>query len=396
MPHATNPLPKFDPGKIKVPGSIPSLQPPLADTQNTFSYELEAHTTSLTSNGSTQQTPKRNPLRQFSLLGRADEIEAKTTETKPLLGKFILQGQATMIYAEPNTGKTLIILKLCLDAIADGRIAPNDLYYVNADDSSAGLSAKLRLMQDVGAHMLAPGYNGFKTSQLVTMLSRSVEEGTARGTCVIIDTLKKCTDLMDKKGTSEFADICRQYVMAGGAIVALGHTAKNPNADGTPRYQGGTDIREDFDAVYIAQRIATKNGGRDTVVKFVQNKSRADSPEIVVYTYTSEQGTSYEAKLASVQSIDPSELDSWAPEQESVSDLAVMAVLVRLIKEGNVNGQMALAKAASKECGASQKAVIEVLKQRTGDVPFEHRWNVEKGPRGVRIYRLIDQTTPDP
>jgi hypothetical protein len=62
----------------------------------------------------------RNPLRRFSLRGNADELESVAARTKPLLGRFVMQGQATMIYAEPNAGKTLIVLKLCLDAI-DGR-----------------------------------------------------------------------------------------------------------------------------------------------------------------------------------------------------------------------------------------------------------------------------------
>ena len=47
----------------------------------------------------------------------------------------------------------------------------------------------------------------------------------------------------------------------------------------------------------------------DRVVKFTRLKSRADSPEAVAYVYSVEPGISYEAKLASVQSIDPDDLD---------------------------------------------------------------------------------------
>lgn len=99
----------------------------------------------------------QNPLRRHSVFGRADELEAKATETTPLLGDFIMKGQATMIYAAPNTGKTLILLHLVLEAIEQGRIGADRVFYVNADDSSKGLAVKARLLQDVGAHMLVPG-----------------------------------------------------------------------------------------------------------------------------------------------------------------------------------------------------------------------------------------------
>jgi hypothetical protein len=335
----------------------------------------------------------RNPLSRFSLLGRADEIEANAADTKPLLGRFVLQGQATMIYAEPNTGKTLVVLKLCLDAMEMGRIDPANLYYVNADDSSAGIAVKLRLLQDVGAHMLAPGYGGLRTDHLVKTLTQAIDDRSARGTCVVIDTLKKFTDLMDKKRTSEFAQVCRQYVMAGGTIVALGHTAKNPNADGTPRYQGTTDIYEDFDAVYVGQPFVRNANDGHRVVRFTRKKNRADSPEAVAYAYATDDGISYQEKLASIQVVDPDDLDDYATYSEP-SDPPVMAAIARLIQAGSVCGQMALAKAAAKECGVSHRAALQVLNQYTGNVPYEHLWNYRTGPRGVRIYYLIDQTKP--
>jgi hypothetical protein len=107
--------------------------------------------------GQPQPSPRDHPLRRFSLLGKADQLEARASDTKPLLGSFIMDGQATMIYAAPNTGKTLIVLHLLLAAIEQGLVDPDRVFYVNADDGSQGLAVKARLLQDVGAHMLAPG-----------------------------------------------------------------------------------------------------------------------------------------------------------------------------------------------------------------------------------------------
>lgn len=338
-------------------------------------------------------TTSKNPLRQFSLRGRADELEAMAADTKPLFGEFAMHGQATMLYAEPGTGKTLLLISLCLQAIEMGRIDPNNLYYVNADDNSAGLAVKLRLLQDVGAHMLAPGYEGLKTDSLVDYFTQAIEAGSARGTCVIIDTLKKFSDLMDKKRTSAFAQVCRQYVMAGGTVVALGHTAKNPNADGTPRYQGTTDILEDFDAVYMAQPLVSKGEATQRLVKLTRLKSRAESPEIIAYAYDVIPGLSYESKLASIHSVHPDDLDGYAPEVQPVNDPLVMDAIVRLIKGGCLDGKMAISKAVAKETGVSQRQAMQVLERYTGNTPRDHLWAFERGHRGVRHYRLIDQST---
>ncbi|WP_162238758.1 hypothetical protein [Brevundimonas sp. Leaf363] len=100
-----------------------------------------------------------------------------------------------------------------------------------------------------------------RANQFLDLMLQAVANDTARGTVVIIDTVKKFANLMDKNSSSTLGDVCRQYVLAGGTVVGLGHTRKNPKADGTPQYQGTTDILEDFDAVYIAQVMKPKAGG---------------------------------------------------------------------------------------------------------------------------------------
>lgn len=79
-----------------------------------------------------------------------------------------------MIYAPPNTGKTLLILWELLKAIEDGRIDPDKVFYANLDDTSAGLAVKNRLLQDVGAHMVATGLQGLKLRDIVQAMQKAV------------------------------------------------------------------------------------------------------------------------------------------------------------------------------------------------------------------------------
>ena len=335
-----------------------------------------------------QELVKQHPLIQFSNRGHADELEAEAADTNPLLGQFVMDGQASMIYAPPNTGKTLIVLYLLLKAIEEGLIDPNNVFYWNGDDGSKGLATKNRILQDYGAHMLAPGRQGMQFKHLVETMLQAVAEGTAKGTLIIIDTLKKVVDLMSKKESSEFTKVCRMYVMAGGTILALGHTRKNPRADGTLEYQGTTDIKDDFDAVYMAQLMETKTDATQKVVRFKKEKKRADSPDVIGYAYVDAPGMTYVEKLASVTPIDPDELDGYRAETEKYSHTDVMLELERMIKAGEGQGKMALAKKAAKTCGVSQRAAISVLEDHTGTTDITHLWIARTGDRGVQVYEL--------
>lgn len=336
-----------------------------------------------------QSSTAKHPLNRFSLRGSAHELEANAADTKPLLGQIVMDGQATMIYAAPNAGKTLITLHTVLEAIAAGRIAADRVLYVNADDGSQGLAVKVRLLEDVGAHMLAPGHKGMKTKDLIEKLRQSIEDGTARGTLVIIDTLKKFTDLMDKKRTSEFGQVCREYVSAGGTVLALGHTRKLPKANGSPQYQGTTDILEDFDAVYVGELVQEEGRTDRRVVRFTMEKKRADSPNEVAYAYVDEPGVSYVEKLVSLEPVDPDGLRAYRDPDKKGDVVQIRMAIADIIGDGFFDGKMALAAAAASVCKISKRQAIRVIEECTGTTPGVHIWNTETGAHNTQSYRLI-------
>jgi len=379
-----------EPGKIKVPLLKPR---PTADAAAPDPTPERQRVTDKAS------SPKRPPalarsLDRFSMLDRTDELEANAIISKPLLGEGIRSGQLTIIYADANTGKTLITTALGRTAIINGIIAPTDFYYINADDSSEGVLVKGRLWQELGAHMLVPGLGGFETHHLMDLMREDIANGRAKGTCVVIDTAKKFVDLMSKKESSQFGKLCRAYTIAGGTVVLIAHVAKNRNADGSLRYQGTTDFREDCDAMYMAELLVAKSDKTENVVKLTRSKSRGPNPQTIAYAYASDPELGYEARVASVHQIDADDLDSYVPAKETVSDPLVMDAIVQLIREGRAEGKMKLAKAASEMTGVSHKAAISVLDQYTGETPGTHLWVATRGPRNVQIYHLIDQSKP--
>lgn len=232
-----------------------------------------------------------SPLATYSLRGSAAEFERMATEATPLLGELCMSGQATIWYAPPNAGKTLITLKLLIDAVANGRINAANAYYINADDSSAGFAAKMRLMDDIGVHTLAPGFKSLKAENLKDVLFEVASRDKARGTLIILDTVKKFVSLMDKSKSSQFNQVCRQVVMRGGSILGLAHTTKSPNSSGKLRYAGTTDMIDDFDAAYVITPLDADEGRDEKVVLFEALKRRGDNAQNAAYAYVSPKST---------------------------------------------------------------------------------------------------------
>lgn len=326
-----------------------------------------------------------SPLASYSLRGRADEFERLATEAKPLLGELCLTGQATIWYAPPNAGKTLITLKLLIDAVAEGRINPANAYYINADDSSAGFAAKMRLMDDIGVHTLSPGFKNLEADKLKDILMDVAARDKARGTLIILDTVKKFVSLMDKGKSSSFNQVCRQVVMRGGSILGLAHTNKNPSNSGKLRYAGTTDMIDDFDAAYLMTPVESDRGGDEKIVLFEALKRRGDNAQQAAYAYAGEGDISYEERLTSVRLVDHAFLDDLGPIEQEKSDADLIAAILSCIDDG-VSKKMALAKAAAARAKVSERSALRVIEAYTGDDPSQHHWTCAIRERGAKVY----------
>lgn len=334
-----------------------------------------------------------NQLTSFSLRGKASEFERLAVEAKPLFGDVCLSGQATVWYAPSNSGKTLITLKLMLDAIGDAKVHPGNIYYINADDSSAGFARKMRLLDDACVHTLCPGQNGFKATDLGRILSEMASSKTARGVVVIIDTVKKFADLMDKKNISSFADECRKFVMQGGTILCLAHTNKNAGSSGKLVYGGTADLLQDFDAAYTITPINGDLG--ETVAKFEVNKSRGGGVAEIAYAYAADRNITYEERLASVHMVDTDQLGEFQRVATLANDEELIAAIRAAIQEGTIK-KMDLAKVAAQKSGASQRQAMRVLDQYAGNDPQLHRWTYAVKEHGAKVFTLLMPSDPEP
>ncbi|UCV07208.1 PriCT-2 domain-containing protein [Dechloromonas denitrificans] len=362
----------FEPCESEVIGSIPSA------LEKTSATPVQAGTI--------------NPLDSFSLLGMSEEIARDAQGQKPILGGLAILGQATAIFAPPNSGKTLITINNICEDIRQRKVESSKVYYVNVDDSAQGLANKLALADEFGFHILSEGYREFNASDLLRIMEEMVAASQAKDVIVILDTIKKFTNLMDKTKASQFTKIIRQFVMKGGTVIGMAHTNKKLGANGKPIYGGTSDLVDDFDCAYT---IATKESSSPTekIVVFDNIKRRGSNPIKVAYRYSIDSELNYNEILMSVERVDDEQLTKVAQVAKSKSDADVIASILACITQG-INTKMVLAGEVAKEASISKRQALTVIERYTGNDPAMHKWSFTVRDRGAKVFALLNNINP--
>ncbi len=334
--------------------------------------------------------PEAFDLGKFALNGSASEMESKMLDDKYILGRLAILGQSTVIYAPPNTGKTLLVLWLMIQSIKSGEIAPGDMFYINADDNHKGLTYKLKLAEKYGFLMLAPGYNDFKAESLSHYLQTLIEQDTASGKVLILDTVKKFTNIMRKDRASEFGEAMRQFVSHGGSVVMLAHVNKHRGDDGKVIYAGTSDLVDDADCAYTLDAITEDNGTR--TVSFENFKSRGDVAAEEVYSYNHGEGVSYQSRLDSIRAVTTEERAKAEKRRKRDEALErnqdAVAAIRECLRDGVVS-KTELVKEAGSRSGISKQKIRRALDDHTGTDYLQHQyWHVDVQNKNAHVYRL--------
>ena len=331
-----------------------------------------------------------NPLDRYPLNEKLRQLVEEAAVQIYIMMCLALMGQITVFYASPNTGKTLFTLWMLIQAIKSGMVDPRNIYYVNVDDSLPGLIEKLRLAVKYGFCMIAEGHNGFRADDLLDILNDMIRKDQCKGVVIILDTLKKFTNVMDKRKSTEFSKVIRRYVMQGGTCIILAHTNKKLGSDGTPVYAGTSDILEDADCAYTLQVISAADTP-EKVVSFVNIKRRGNVSQRAAYTYSNKEGLSYSDLFDSVKPVDDTELASLKQAAELESDAEIIDAVIACI-QGGINTKIKLAEAVAERSGISRRAANKIIEKYSGSDPDKHRWNFQVRERGAKEYCLL---TPD-
>lgn len=342
-------------------------------------------------------TPEGNvktvPLDRYSLTGCSAELEKRRQDEVYVLNDIALIGQATAFYASPNSGKTLAVISMLSDAIADKRIDPLNVYYINADDNLRGLVDKVKIAEEFGFNMIGDGFQGFRADMLLGLLEKMIESGTAAGSIIIIDTAKRFTDLMSKRSTSEFTALNRRFVSQGGTVIALAHVNKKKSDSGKSVYAGTSDIVDDFDCAYVIELLDDGISSGRRVISFENKKSRGSVAPVVHFSYLSPDcvGT-YRELLDSFCRIDSEDAKQAVTAAQIDADGPMIAIVKSVISAGPAAKKDLIA-VLREQADISRGAASTLIERYCGDDPATHLWTFERGNRGVHRYRLLQDAS---
>tara|TARA_R110000782_G_scaffold48146_1_gene105502 strand:+ start:3199 stop:5289 length:2091 start_codon:yes stop_codon:yes gene_type:complete len=232
-----------------------------------------------------------NKLRDLSVTRRIVEMEKNLQNDVYIFEGMALKGQITLFFAKPGTGKTLLFMHFIIDSIIKGTIKNSNLFYINADDSYKGLFTKGKMAEKHGFEMISPAESGISPGDILNMLDELSNTDDASEIIIILDTLKKFTDLMNKKNQSDFYNVLRKLVAKNATVIIAGHTNKYPDEEGNLIYEGTSDTMNDIDCAYSINLMTPSEG--DVVVEFRRVKSRGDVVSTVSYGYKRVIGMSY-------------------------------------------------------------------------------------------------------
>jgi hypothetical protein len=175
------------------------------------------------------------------------------------------------ICSKANGGKTTLMVHIAGDMAKDGY----RVIYINADASASDIkNYKLHAME-YGYTLINPDLtNGTADKVIEELRFASISQSDCSKVVIILDTLKKFGDMMNKAKSKQFNSLLRALTAKGITVICLAHTNKHDDKDGKPIFEGTGDLRNDFDElIYL---IPIRNPDGTITVSTLKDKTRAD------------------------------------------------------------------------------------------------------------------------
>lgn len=200
---------------------------------------------------------KSDPMETLLKMRITEDILSRIDDARFAYMNLIVQGHLIAICAKANGGKTTIMTHISAEMVKDGY----RVLYINADAGAADIKDYALDAQEAGYELLNPDLTNFTAEMVVQTLKKIAQSNNDYSdTVIILDTLKKFSDLMNKAKAKEFNSILRALTAKGVTVIALAHTNKYEGEDGKPIFEGTGDLRNDFDELIYFIPFKNENG----------------------------------------------------------------------------------------------------------------------------------------
>jgi len=215
---------------------------------------------------------------------------------------------------------------------------------------------------------------------------------SAHGKVLILDTVKKFTDLMSKKIATEFGKSVRAFVSHGGTVIMLAHVNKHRDDEKKVIYAGTADLVDDADCTYTLDTVTEDTTAGLRTVKFENFKARGDVAHEAVYRYDYSASAPYCQRLASVIEVGDQERRDAEKKKRLSQTLErnrnAVDVITECINEGFTKKTELIAQ-ASERSGITKPKITKALNEHTGRiVPDNQFWHVNKLVKNAHVYEL--------
>lgn len=192
----------------------------------------------------------------------SEDVE-KMADAIFLIPNMIVRGHVAAYVSPGNGGKTTIFIHLCEALAADGL----KVLYINVDGNPGDLKRHHAHAEKYGYKVIAPDAKDGKSAEDVLKILNGIAKGSARcnDLVLIIDTLKKFVDVINKTRAKEFFKLLRAITAKGATICLLGHTNKYKDEDGKAIFEGTADLRNDLDELIYLDYFKDDVAGTQTV-----------------------------------------------------------------------------------------------------------------------------------
>ena len=222
------------------------------------------------------QKPRLRGLDALKAMEITSQEISQFASAKVIVPDLVISGHLTSIIAPANAGKTALFTHLAGDMAKQGY----DVFYINADLSMSDAALPKSLANIHGWRLILPDARDGDSVDVVIQILRDMtnSDDDLSSVVIILDTLKKFTDLQNKHAAKEIFMLLRALNARGATVIGLGHTTKYRDEKGNLIFDGVGDLKTDVDEMIYLESYRVPDSNKTILTTYVDKKRGPINP----------------------------------------------------------------------------------------------------------------------